>query len=184
MNEKRIYALLWLVFGIKSRKNQASVQPFRCGFNFDEERNYAVCLLSSLSQMLKGFSIGKRCQPLSNSKDGKYVLHFPKAKLENGCWNKQIPDKYLQKENGEIIGYEKLAGVYKEKGRVRSMIEDRSLGGTLGINWNCSFQGQPVNGSMGNANALRLKGKDEKSRNQRKHPWTKKKLVPTFPTVP
>ena len=48
----------------------------------------------------------------------------------------------------------KLASVYKEKGRARSMVEDRCLGGTLDINWDCSFQGQPINGSMGNASAL------------------------------
>ena len=35
-----------------------------------------------------------------------------------------FPDKYLQKENGGIVGYEKLAVVYKKKGRARSMVED------------------------------------------------------------
>jgi hypothetical protein len=55
---------------------------------------------------------------LSKYKDVKYLLHFGSATLENGCWNKRIPDKYLKKkQEGEIIGYEKVGGVYKVKGR-------------------------------------------------------------------
>jgi hypothetical protein len=100
---------------------------------------------------------------LSSYKDGKYLLHYPKAKLENGCWNKQIPDKYLEKKNGEIIGYKKLGSVYKEKGRAASIKEGRYLWGKGGTNWKCSFQGQPVNGSMGNASTLSLEDKGEKA---------------------
>ena len=62
--------------------------------------------------MPKGIPNGETFRSLSNYKNDKYLLYFPKAKLENGCWNKQIPDKYLKKENGVIIGYEKLGGVY------------------------------------------------------------------------
>ena len=54
--------------------------------------------------------------------------------------NKQIPDKYLKKENGEIIGYEKLGGVYQEKEMARSMVEGRCLWGKGIINWKCSFR--------------------------------------------
>ena len=89
--------------------------------------------------MPKGTPNGETCWSLSKYKDDKYLLHFPKAKLENGCWNKQIPDKYLKKENGEIIGYEKLGGVYQEK--ARSMVEGRCLWGKGIINWKCSFRG-------------------------------------------
>ena len=132
--------------------------------------------------MPRGIPNGETCRYSSNYKDGKYLLHFTKAKLENGCWNKQIPDKQLKKGNGEIIGHEKLGGVYQEKGRARSMVEGRRLWGNGGVNWKCSFQGQPVNGSIGNAITLDLKGKGEKS--TQKSPNHKKKLVPTFTTVP
>lgn len=114
--------------------------------------------------MPKGIPNGETCRSLSSYKDGIYLLHYPKAKLEDGCWNKQIPGKYLKKENGEIIGYEKLGEVYQEKGRAQSMVEGRLLWGKGGRNWKCSFRGKPVNGSIGNAAiTLDLKGKGEKS---------------------
>ena len=113
--------------------------------------------------MPKGIPNGETCRYLSNYKDGKYLLHFTKAKLENGCWNKQIPDKQLKKGNGEIIGHEKLGGVYQEKGRARYMAEVRCLRGKGSINWKCSFRGWQVNGSIGNAFTLDLKSKSEKS---------------------
>ena len=68
--------------------------------------------------MPKGIPNGETCWSLSKYKDGKYLLHFPKAKMENGCWNKQIPDKYLKKENEEIFGYENwVASTKKREGR-------------------------------------------------------------------
>ena len=77
--------------------------------------------------MPRGIPNGETCRSLSSYEDGIYLLHYPKAKLEDGCWNKQIPDKYLKKENGEIIGYEKQGGVYQEMGRARSIVEGRLL---------------------------------------------------------
>ena len=103
--------------------------------------------------MPRGIPNGETCRSLSSYEDGIYLLHYPKAKLEDGCWNKQIPDKYLKKENGEIIGYEKQGGVYQEKGRARSIVEGRLLWGKSCRNWKCSFRGQPVNGSEGTRSA-------------------------------
>ena len=127
----------WSLESKEGKKSIRSTVSIR--FRFWSKRKLALAGCYGLKQMPKGIPNGETCWSLSKYKDGKYLLHFPKAKLENGCWNKQIPDKYLKKENGEIIGYEKLGGVYQEK--ARSMVEGRCLWGKGIINWKCSFRG-------------------------------------------
>jgi hypothetical protein len=159
----------------QKKEKQASDQPFRCSLTFVKGNEFLVrsCSLVSVKNVLE-MPKGEKCLSLSKYKDGVYSLHFKRAKLVNGCWNKTIPDKYLKKENGEVIAYEKLGNAFQEKGRAQSMVDGRCLWGKGSINWKCSFQGQPVNGNIGNAaTTLDLKGKGEKST---------QKLPPTGPT--
>ena len=154
----------------QKKEKQASDQSFRCSLTFVKGNEFLLRSWSLVSVHISAYSDvlempkGEKCQSLSKYKDGVYSLHFKRAKLVNGCWNKTIPDKYLKKENGEVIAYEKLGNAFQEKGRAQSMVDGRCLWGKGSINWKCSFQGQPVNGNIGNAaTTLDLKGKGEKS---------------------
>ena len=134
-------------WSLEPKEGKTSIRS-TVSMQFDLETNFYACwslvsehipTYSEVLEMPKGIPNGEKCQSLSKYKDGVYLLHFKRAKLVNGCWNKTIPDKYLKKENGEVIAYEKLGNVYQEKGRARSMVDGRCLWDKVSMNWKCSF---------------------------------------------